>query len=626
MTIAAHTVQELRRDSPSLLASLASATTDLLARSLIAEPADREVLLRGIDVLAALATGLLSGEDKDLLFLESVFFGGETRKCPACSAAVLDAAWRVCPYCEKKLFFPAPAQSGLAQRVGSTLVSLFFVSGFSVLFPLKEWRGDEPYNDAILNAREHLLGAMLIFLSVSLVSSQADLASRRHNRWLDALLTAPRASDFFSSLLTVALTAVTPGWISFSEDKRENVRRASLNLLLILLAGRIPNEASYTSEQLIDDNDRSLAVDFVRGINCKSSIESIIQMLNSADLFAHACGLLWNFAQMNSDFCDALFLTGNCGRVIVPLLAFISAQKGDVKSHATINLAVFILLSFSSRRAFGIALNLPLGNEGRLLPKSSIEKESNPSIADALVIVVENVISANSVDALYECLLMVLCNISPYQKTLSMTASVALMRLFVLFSTRTHLLKAERSHDLLTLTLDCISNILQYQYEGNRPLTYAVVSYRERFYRIFDLISDKEFTVEAFADGRFSPKPFHTREWFDGWRKALPARVIAKVLDEIVPLLEKMEANQADAVIECSKSNTCLFIYLFFLFFPHTVAKTTIVGVLPPPPPIVIRRSLRSKETDVWIATFLWSVVYSNNKTLAPLEPRLFAQ
>jgi hypothetical protein len=59
-------------------------------------------------------------------------------------------------------------------------------------------------------------------------------------------------------------------------------------------------------------------------------------------------------------------------------------------------------------------------------------------------------------------------------------------------------------------------------------LTYAVVSYRDRFYRLFEIMTNKELTVEEFCDGKKNVA-FATQEWFDGWRKAMPAKVIARV-------------------------------------------------------------------------------------------------
>ncbi len=41
----------------------------------------------------------------------------------------------------------------------------------------------------------------------------------------------------------------------------------------------------------------------------------------------------------------------------------------------------------------------------------------------------------------------------------------------------------------------------------------------------------------------------------------------------------------------------------------HELSKMTVVGILPPSKPIVMRQSERSKETDLWVFAFVWSVV-----------------
>lgn len=50
------------------------------------------------------------------------------------------------------------------------------------------------------------------------------------------------------------------------------------------------------------------------------------------------------------------------------------------------------------------------------------------------------------------------------------------------------------------------------------------------------------------------------------------------------------------------------------------------LGVLPPAGAIVVRRTARSKETDVWIATFVWSIVYNGSAKLSHLHPLLFEE
>jgi hypothetical protein len=55
------------------------------------------------------------------------------------------------------------------------------------------------------------------------------------------------------------------------------------------------------------------------------------------------------------------------------------------------------------------------------------------------------------------------------------------------------------------------------------------VSYRERFYRLFEIISDKSLSIDDFASSSSKNNAYQTQEWFDSWRKALPAKVISKV-------------------------------------------------------------------------------------------------
>ncbi len=158
------------------------------------------------------------------------------------------------------------------------------------------------------------------------------------------------------------------------------MRRSCLNLVLILLSGRISLEKSYTSspEESASLEDRNFASDFIRRVPVNVLLESVIQMIASDDLFPWGLGILWNAIQV-PEFFDLLVL--NCARVMIPLLAFIANHKEDVKFHGTINLAVFIFLSLSSKRQFAVALNNRIGGEAKRLPKSPLEKEVNASVA-----------------------------------------------------------------------------------------------------------------------------------------------------------------------------------------------------------------------------------------------------
>jgi hypothetical protein len=342
-------------------------------------------------------------------FVDSLFFNGETKICLGCGASILDLLWRVCPFCEKRIERSKNKDGSiLAIEIASNLMSMCLGN----LAPGSKWNGDEAYDHAHLVVREKAVNCVLVFLSQVLTASSKKLSSRVFNRWLDAVLQQAHSAEFFVGVLSVALKPVVAGWLSFSEvrmllgcfvwlmfglmclfscltlflfrrqDKRESLRRSCLNLSLILLSGRIASEKSYSNATAdADDMDKNFALDFIRQVPVSMLLEAVIQMVSSDDLFPWGLGILWNAIQ-SAEFFDLLVL--NCARVMIPLLSFIATHKSDVKFHGTINLAVFIFLSLSSRRQFAVALNNRIGAEAKRLPKSPLEKEANASVAGLL--------------------------------------------------------------------------------------------------------------------------------------------------------------------------------------------------------------------------------------------------
>lgn len=67
---------------------------------------------------------------------------------------------------------------------------------------------------------------------------------------------------------------------------------------------------------------------------------------------------------------------------------------------------------------------------------------------------------------LFDCLLTIICNISPYCKSLSMVASVKLLGLFEAFSSPKFLYASPKNHQYISLLLEIFNNLIQYQYEG----------------------------------------------------------------------------------------------------------------------------------------------------------------
>jgi hypothetical protein len=81
---------------------------------------------------------------------------------------------------------------------------------------------------------------------------------------------------------------------------------------------------------------------------------------------------------------------------------------------------------------------------------------------------------------LYSCFLTIICNVSPYWRSMSLVAAVKLVNLFELFSSPKFLYSGEHAHRHLALLLEVFNNVIQYQYHGNTHLVYALIRRKVR--------------------------------------------------------------------------------------------------------------------------------------------------
>lgn len=95
-----------------------------------------------------------------------------------------------------------------------------------------------------------------------------------------------------------------------------------------------------------------------------------------------------------------------------------------------------------------------------------------------------------------------------------------------------------------------------------------------------------------------------TNEWVQSWRSKLPLQTIMRLLQVLVPQVEK---------ICIDKGLTDETEILKFL------QHGTLVGLLPVPHPILIRKYQPNSETTDWFRTYVWGVIYLRN-----LEPSIW--
>ncbi|XP_039976888.1 protein HID1 isoform X6 [Xiphias gladius] len=296
--------------------------------------------------------------------------------------------------------------------------------------------------------------------------------------------------------------------------------------------------------------------------------------------------------------------------------------------------------------------------------------------------------------------------LSPYLKSLSMVAANKLLHLLEAFSTSWFLFSAAQNHHLVFFLLEAFNNIIQYQFDGNCNLVYAIIRKRNVFHQLANLPSDPASIQKALQrkrkspdvisrtssqetvsmegshpavpaepgtlkaslvampgidklteksqvseDGTMvsvpkmdSPHTVHpdqsavagtsdtesnsgrdnedvfyteaemerrrlssasstsfwapTQEWVLSWKSKLPLQTIMRLLQVLVPQVEKICIDKG--LTDESE---------ILKFLQHG----TLVGLLPVPHPILIRKYQANAGTAMWFRTYMWGVVYLRN-------------
>jgi hypothetical protein len=162
------------------------------------------------------------------------------------------------------------------------------------------------------------------------------------------------------------------------------------------------------------------------------------------------------------------------GLVLCTLVGDSTSNKNTINSKY--NLGVFILLLLSGERNFGVRLNKPYtatvpmdipvfsGSHADLLIIVFHKVTSFCQFNPLLVAIFFQIITTGHqrLQPLFDCLLTILCNISPYLKSMSMTAACKLIHLVEAFSTPWFLMSNQTNHNLVFFLLEMLNNIIQY--------------------------------------------------------------------------------------------------------------------------------------------------------------------
>ena len=227
----------------------------------------------------------------------------------------------------------------------------------------------------------------------------------------------------------------------------------------------------------------------------------------------------------------------------------------------------------------------------------------------------------------------------------SLVSSVKMVNLFELFSSPKFLYSGEKAYRHVALLLEIFNNVIQYQYNGNQHLVYAIVRRKDSFGRLASLTlskavqqCDKAFPASRHAeydadmaeqvaalsiqevDERGNPSSrddddnttttnggstvttsvgerFVPNEaWITELKSSLPIETVNRLLQHLVPIVDEMCERKNGVVDE---------IEILEVF-----KDITMVGLLPVPHAIVIRKYQPNQYTSIWFTAFMWGVIF----------------
>lgn len=197
--------------------------------------------------------------------------------------------------------------------------------------------------------------------------------------------------------------------------------------------------------------------------------------------------LFWKICDYNKKFMFFVLKSGQVLNILVPILYHLNDSRSDQSKIGLIHICVFILLLLSGERNFGVRLNKPYSSSVPMdLPVFT------GTHADLLIIGFHKLITAGHqrLQPLFDCLLTIIVNVSPYLKTLSMVSANKLLHLLEAFSTPWFLYSNPINHHLVFFLLEVFNNIIQYQFDGNSSLIYTIIRKRNIFHNLANLATD----------------------------------------------------------------------------------------------------------------------------------------
>ncbi|KAJ4940342.1 hypothetical protein JOQ06_026649 [Pogonophryne albipinna] len=530
--------------------------------------------------------------------------------------------------------------------------------------------------------RTELLKLLLTCLSEAMYLPPSS-ESKNPNPWVTFFCSSENrhALPLFTSLLNVVCAYDPVGYgipynhLLFS-DHREQLVEQAVQILIVTLE----HEAgSATGSALQPAGPDNLFVNYLSRIHREEDLSFILKGLGrlmnnplvqtylprstkKIQFHQELLILFWKFCDFNKKFLFFVLKSSDVLDVLVPILFSLNDARADPSRVGLMHIGVFILLLLSGERNFGVRLNKPF----TLHVPMDIPIFTGTH-ADLLIVITTS--GHQRLQPLFDCLLTIIVNISPYLKSLSMVAANKLLHLLEAFTTPWFLFSSQENHHLVFFLLEVFNNIIQYQFDGNSNLVYAIIRKRNVFHQLANLLSDtasiqRPGTLKASlvatpgidkitaksqvsVDGTMitvptSDSPADTsavggasdtesnserdHEAYHSESEAARSRLSsassssaawsantdwvlswkAKLpLQTIMRLLQVLVPQVEKICIDKGLTDESEILK----FLQHG----TLVGLLPVPHPILIRKYQANAGTAMWFRTYMWGVIYLRN-------------
>lgn len=461
--------------------------------------------------------------------------------------------------------------------------------------------------------------------------------------------TADKHSDHAQASPSVAPVHEAPKQIGFQE-----------NIFIALLRRLTPTDYDFIFNGVLRILNNPVTASNTYLPNSTKSVSCEQEMLT----------VFWQLIQLCRPFLSHTLRRDEFVELIYPVLHYVYQGRKDSAQLGRVHLGVFFLLYLSGEREFSIALNRPF-NKPLVI---DIPKFWNGTYADYLILVLIQMIvdGQRRLDSLWECLLTVLSNVSPYIKTLTMVTSTRLLKLFVTLSKRSWLLSREKNHRYVFFLLETFNNILQYQFEGNTALVYSIISYRDAFFKLLDITKPPSITApapseivgdvnaleinesdekvveklpspstenhETSSSASKPSEPSSSADKKEGSEEAGPSQQTTAARSsgpQAMTTAGVLVVDKDDSFhwtqewIETWAPRLPIGTIIRFLngIIPQIEAivegaatdqdlilnflkKTTLVGILPVPHPILIRHYNANRQTHIWFLQYIWGVIF----------------